>query len=243
MLRILEATKSFAHPIFDVFYLLTSLILYLVTVQDENEFYVVQPILKLSDYKVLSAFLNNFLYKVIASELIDLKSLDQNSFYSVFHQLLITLYTKDSRRAFVVENDFWTIKEIKIKSLLADLDKETLPSVLILQNIPHVIKFEKRVEILQTKIDKDKPVVFDAVNGAEYSQIRINIRRNRLIEDAYANLASLPANLFKGIVRITFVNDFGLKEAGIDQDGVFKEFLQSVIKQLVDLKFNLFQVC
>jgi ubiquitin-protein ligase E3 B len=55
-------------------------------------------------------------------------------------------------------------------------------------------------------------------------------------------LASLPSNILKGTVRISFVNDFGLREAGIDQDGVFKEFLQNVIKQVVDLKFNLFQV-
>jgi hypothetical protein len=34
----------------------------------------------------------------------------------------------------------------------------------------------------------------------------------------------------------------GLREAGIDQDGVFKEFLQDVVKQLLDPKFNLFQV-
>lgn len=243
LIRILEAKKDFSHPIFDVFYLISSLILYLVTVQDENEFYVVQPILKLDDYKQLCTFLNNFIYKIISCELIDLKALDQNSFYSVFHQLLTTLYIKDSRRPFV-ENmpDFWTIKEIKIRSLLNDLEKETNSSVLLLQNIPHTIPLKYRIEILQTKIEKDKPIVYDSLNGAELPQIRINIRRNRLIEDAYTHLASLPSNILKGTVRISFVNDFGLREAGIDQDGVFKEFLQNVIKQVVDLKFNLFQV-
>ena len=34
----------------------------------------------------------------------------------------------------------------------------------------------------------------------------------------------------------------GLKEAGIDQDGVFKEFLQETISELVNPKFQLFQV-
>ena len=137
LVRILEMRKDFsAHPIFDVFYLLSSLVLYLVTVQDENEFYNEQPVLKLHDYRALSTFLNHFLYKIIANELVDLKSIDQNSFYSVFHQLLTTLYIKDSRRSFVENNaDFWTIREIKIKNLLNDLERETLSAVLILQVI------------------------------------------------------------------------------------------------------------
>ncbi len=140
LIRTLEIKKDFSHPIFDVFYLLCSLILYLVTVQDENEFYNVQPILKLNDYKTLCTFLNNFIYKIISNELVDLKTLDHNSFYSVFHQLLTTLYIKDSRRSFVENTpDFWTIKEIKIKNLFNDLDRESLSSVLILQNIPHIL--------------------------------------------------------------------------------------------------------
>ena len=39
-------------------------------VQDENEFYEVQPILKIIDYKILCNFLNNFIYKIISNELI-----------------------------------------------------------------------------------------------------------------------------------------------------------------------------
>ena len=38
------------------------------------------------------------------------------------------------------------------------------------------------------------------------------------------------------------VNEFGLNEAGIDQDGVFKEFLLDVIKKILNPEFNLFQV-
>lgn len=79
------------------------------------------------------------------------------------------------------------------------------------------------------------------------------------------NLASLPVNLLKSSIRVTFINEYvsgiiiqiynliihstcffcfvkGLKEAGIDQDGVFKEFLQETISELVNPKFQLFQV-
>ena len=40
-------------------------------------------------------------------------------------------------------------------------------------------------------------------------------------------------------IRIPFQ---GLEEAGIDQDGVFKEFLEEIIKRVFDPSLNLFKV-
>ena len=45
-----------------------------------------------------------------------------------------------------------------------------------------------------------------------------------MIEDSFRQLADLPIQLWKGIIRIKFINLQGLEEAGIDQDGVFKGF-------------------
>ena len=44
----------------------------------------------------------------------------------------------------------------------------------------------------------------------------------------------------KSIIRVKFVNAQGLDEAGIDQDGVFKEFLEETIKKVFDFDLNLF---
>lgn len=38
-----------------------------------------------------------------------------------------------------------------------------------------------------------------------------------------------------------FVNDLGVDEAGIDQDGVFKEFLEEIIKKVFNPALNLFK--
>lgn len=43
-----------------------------------------------------------------------------------------------------------------------------------------------------------------------------------MIEDSFRQLGDLPIQLWKGIIRIKFINLQGLEEAGIDQDGVFK---------------------
>lgn len=50
----------------------------------------------------------------------------------------------------------------------------------------------------------------------------VTVRRTRLVEDGYRQLAALPSRALRGVVRVRFINEQGLDEAGIDQDGVFK---------------------
>ena len=50
------------HPIFDVLFVLSSLLLYLLTIFDSNEIYSEQSILTKNDFKKLASFLNYFVY-------------------------------------------------------------------------------------------------------------------------------------------------------------------------------------
>lgn len=61
-------------------------------------------------------------------------------------------------------------------------------------------------------------------------------------QDGYEQLRQLSQNAMKGVIRVKFVNDLGVDEAGIDQDGVFKEFLEEIIKKVFDPALNLFKV-
>lgn len=61
-------------------------------------------------------------------------------------------------------------------------------------------------------------------------------------QDGYDQLRRLPVNSIKGVIRVKFVNDLGVDEAGIDQDGVFKEFLEEIIKKVFNPALNLFKV-
>ncbi|CAG0879428.1 unnamed protein product [Cyprideis torosa] len=70
----------------------------------------------------------------------------------------------------------------------------------------------------------------------------IAVHRNRVVEDGYQQLASLGPRQLKATVRVKFINMQGLDEAGIDQDGVFKEFLEEILKQVLDPNFGLFKV-
>lgn len=94
----------------------------------------------------------------------------------------------------------------------------------ILANIPFVIPFKTRVSILRNRIDADRSSGGGAANDWMAPRVRVKIRREFMFEDGYALLNGLGASL-KGRIAITFINEQGLQEAGIDGGGVFKEFL------------------
>lgn len=68
----------------------------------------------------------------------------------------------------------------------------------------------------------------------------VTIRRKFLVEDGFAHLATLSPTDFRKIIKVKFVNDLGLPEAGIDQAGVFKEFFEDTIKAIFNPSFGLF---
>ncbi|OXU30162.1 hypothetical protein TSAR_012717 [Trichomalopsis sarcophagae] len=70
---------------------------------------------------------------------------------------------------------------------------------------------------------------------------RMSVTLSSIVEDGYRQLAILPQQSLKGIIRVRFINSQGLDEAGIDQDGVFKEFLEEIVKKVFDPSFNLFK--
>lgn len=128
------------------------------------------------------------------------------------------------------------------------------PRLEILQNLPFFIPFPTRVQIFrefvltdQTRrrggfIDPDQwraavlsrsgRGVFPRHDGNldghdRLSQHHATIRRDRVFEDAYDQFWGLGEGL-KEPIQITFVDQFGTEEAGIDGGGVTKEFLTGV---------------
>ena len=55
-------------------------------------------------------------------------------------------------------------------------------------------------------------------------------------------LAPFTGRELRQTIRVKFYNDLGLAEAGIDQDGVFKEFLEEINKRIFDPQCNLFKM-
>ncbi|KAM0439891.1 hypothetical protein ACHAPT_000989 [Fusarium lateritium] len=104
------------------------------------------------------------------------------------------------------------------------------PKLEILKHMPFAVPFETRVMIFRQFIQLDRgrrsgdiPNNFSLFHAKHHAQIR----RKRLFEDAYKHFYELGENL-KDPIQITFVDQFGTAEAGIDGGGVTKEFLISV---------------
>lgn len=122
---------------------------------------------------------------------------------------------------------------------MRELESGKKSAQLVIQKIPHVLQHKSRVALFRKHVAKDKESNV-STDGTGHATL-ITVRRLRIVEDGYQQLALLPVPELKGFVRVKFVNEQGLDEAGIDQDGVFKEFLEEILKRVFDPSLNLFK--
>ncbi|KAI9026654.1 hypothetical protein CLU79DRAFT_853565 [Phycomyces nitens] len=111
------------------------------------------------------------------------------------------------------------------------------PRISLLNNMPFIIPFEDRVEIFRSFVDNDRKR--NSIDEYIGRSTAVTIHRNNVFEDGFTQLYPLGANLKKR-VAISFVDEFGLQEAGIDGGGVFKEFLTCLGHEAFDTNYGLF---
>ncbi|KAH7175866.1 hypothetical protein EDB81DRAFT_836134 [Dactylonectria macrodidyma] len=125
------------------------------------------------------------------------------------------------------------------------------PNLEILKHMPFVVPFDTRVKLVREFIALDRFRRDTAIEGATrrfhneanlrmargqpmpvhpYGRHHAEIRRKQVFKDAYKQFYELGEGL-KDPIRITFVDQFGAPEAGIDGGGVTKEFLTSVTSE------------
>ncbi|XP_046442108.1 ubiquitin-protein ligase E3B-like [Daphnia pulex] len=219
-----------------------------VTVLDDLEMYEEQKPFTLLEFCNVSSFLNHFMFKAIWNGLADASSFhsygSSASNYNLFHAahtLLMVVYRRDCRRPFAPK-DHWLVKDVKSSLLVAELERGRQSVQLLLQKMPHVIPLEDRVLLFRKYISNEKNALgLTETASASPQSILITVHRLRMVEDSFRQLADLPMQLWKGIIRVKFINLQGLDEAGIDQDGVFKEFLEETVRKLFDPSLNLFR--
>ncbi|XP_033112137.1 ubiquitin-protein ligase E3B-like [Anneissia japonica] len=213
---------------------------YLITILDDVEVYEHQKPFKLDDLVNMSSFLNMFIYKMIWDHNIDSNSRQHSLFVST-HPLLMLLHQRDARRSFTPDNH-WLIKDLKMSLFRNELERGSKRAKRVLQIIPHVIPHIERVILFRKKVgDEKKELGFVETAGIMPHSTLITIKRSQLVEDGYQQIGHMDGKLLKGTIRVKFVNRQGLEEAGIDQDGVFKEFLEEIIKKVFNPELNLFR--
>lgn len=105
------------------------------------------------------------------------------------------------------------------------------PRLGILNNIPFSIPFEARVSIFRNFVAND--MSSRGVDRRQYfhKRTRVTVRRGHVAEDGFNRLAEADLRM---PVEITFVDQFGEVESGIDGGGVFKEFFTELCKEAFD---------
>lgn len=119
--------------------------------------------------------------------------------------------------------------------MISEFEKQTRRAQMLMSKMPHILPLRDRMVLFRKLVSNDK-------SSIDLPSTVITIARNRIVEDGYRQLSNFSSQVLKGTIRVRFINQQGLDEAGIDQDGVFKEFLELTLKNVFDPHLNLFKV-
>ncbi|PFH45540.1 hypothetical protein AMATHDRAFT_71617 [Amanita thiersii Skay4041] len=173
---------------------------------------------------------------------------------------LLAIHSRDSRKSFVPADHWLVSSQIDMDSFIeaAIFEEQKLtdddsvngllskrqvavmsPRLGILNNIPFAIPFEVRVSIFRHFVVNDKMMrgasdrhsMMGFWGGGRMGKTRVSVRRGHIAQDGFDRLADAD---LKMPIEITFIDQFGQEEAGIDGGGVFKEFLTSLSKEVFD---------
>ncbi|KAL4158899.1 hypothetical protein PRNP1_004673 [Phytophthora ramorum] len=179
-------------------------------------------------------------------------------------KLFNQLYDRDCRRRFMPE-DAWlwpsmpVIKEtVDLESMKEDGNhdahaiymlmngKAASPharTALILITIPQVLSFNERVQLFQ-KLLADGKSALGPIRDEFARALLVRVKRDEIVDDSFEFFQQVcdtmsPAAL-KSRIKVTFINEQGLEEAGIDGGGVFKEYMDNLTKNAFSPEYGFF---
>jgi len=124
----------------------------------------------------------------------------------------------------------------------------------LLVSAPHSRPFSERAAVFRQLCSTDRqkwrasaqPGGVDAgqthVDSAVAARVvQLTVRRSHLLEDSLSGLSRHSPDELRGRLFVRFVNAAGASEAGIDQGGLFKEWLTNCFQELADPRRGLFK--
>uniref|UniRef100_A0A915Q147 HECT-type E3 ubiquitin transferase n=1 Tax=Setaria digitata TaxID=48799 RepID=A0A915Q147_9BILA len=206
-----------------------------ISILDEEEMYEKGGPFTLNQLCAIAKFCNLFCFRVIWNSYIELQEISSSPLFTSIYQLCMLLYNRDCRRAFSKDHKFWIAPDIKSSVIINEFEKKTERAVFLMSHMSHLVALYDRIVLFRKYIASEK----ESMEGTPSTMI--TVERNRLLDDGYRQLSLLSPNALKATIRVKFINQQGLDEAGIDQDGVFKEFLELTLKHVFNPDLNLFK--
>ncbi|KAE9287084.1 E3 ubiquitin-protein ligase [Phytophthora fragariae] len=116
-------------------------------------------------------------------------------------------------------------------------------AALILVTIPQVLSFNDRVQLFQKLLEDGKAQLGNIRD--EFSRaLQVRVKRDEIVDHSFDFFQKVcetvsPAAL-KSRIKVTFINEQGLEEAGIDGGGVFKEYMDNLTKNAFSPEYGFF---
>ncbi|GMT19380.1 hypothetical protein PFISCL1PPCAC_10677 [Pristionchus fissidentatus] len=203
---------------------------YLIKILDDDELYEKGIPLSSSQLVAVARFCNLFCFRAIWNGVVVDES---RELFSSLHNLCMLLYGRNSRRPFTTDQKFWIPGEVRSSLIISEFEKASPRGNLLLRRMSHVVPLKERLLLFRKYITNEK-------SSVEARPRLITVVRSLIVEDGYRQLSLLSPNELRATIRVKFVNQQGLDEAGIDQDGVFKEFLELTLKAVFNPNLSLF---
>ncbi|ANQ08265.1 Ubiquitin-protein ligase [Plasmodium coatneyi] len=133
---------------------------------------------------------------------------------------------------FIDKNDAYLNYNIKHVNELANY---------LLRFTPFTLPFDDRILIFYNNRNKSKESIRD---DSRFNLVDVKhhlIRRTHIVEDAFMLLHTMDSTEIKQNIRISFIDQNGNEETGIDGGGLFKEFMILLCREIFHSKFSLFE--
>ncbi|KAG1057308.1 hypothetical protein G6F43_000853 [Rhizopus delemar] len=219
---------------------------------DDSDIFKHQKPFSPKDLIQISAFLNSFYFSLIQQPATEFPSAAIS--FKAARQLLLQIYDLDLHHSFCPPNHWLLVSVMpsKLKAFtslfqskkkdandsaalfLANFNQGGPVPLRILQLMSHTVPFDVRLKIFRDRINLEQPPSF------ENSHL-ITVKRGQVLLDGYQQLSSLPTSAWKGKIRVNFINELGMEEAGIDRGGPFKEFITTLISEAFKPNYGLFE--
>ena len=212
-------------------------------ISDDEEFYRLGKPLGLQETAVLVGMLRDTLWQLLWVErgpdgtpIREASIMDEYVDAETWHacsSVIARLHDRNGRQQFVDPVAFQMHGNVDIQTLLLEARESKSRASMLLSGAPCLVPFEARVYKFMDVRRMDR-------QRSSYGYATIRVRRGHLLEDGMNALSSRLTETLGGIVRVQFVNQQGLDEAGVDGGGLFKDFLNDLITEAFDPKFGLF---
>ncbi|KAM2018876.1 hypothetical protein ACFX1T_021754 [Malus domestica] len=225
---------------------------HMLTVVDNEEFYEQEKPLSLKDIRYLVIILRQALWQLLwvnptapsnSSKPVTTTSskkhpveLIQHRVSIVASELLSQLQDWNNRREFTSPSDFHAdgVNEFFITQAIIENTRAND----IMKHAPFLVPFTSRVKIFASQLAAARQ---RHESNSVFTRNRFRIRRDRILEDAYDQMSALSEDDLRGPIRVTFVNEFGVEEGGIDGGGIFKDFMENITRAAFDVQHGLFK--